>query len=90
MVYAGGAHTDASFTRNLPALVGEKKSYIISFDVPGTKAAYNPVFNYIGVPEELEQEFLKNKNYKLLTLTQNGKYKKLIGFDLSVTVHNPQ
>lgn len=90
VVYAGGAHTDASFTRNLPALVGEKKSYIISFDVPGTKAAYNPVFNYIGVPEELEQEFLKNKNYKLLTLTQNGKYKKLIGFDLSVTVHNPQ
>lgn len=87
VVYAGGAHVDASFYHNLPALVGEKKSYIIDFDLPDMKPAFKPIFNYMKLPEKMEADFGKDKHAKMLTCLLDESYKKLIGFDLSVTVH---
>lgn len=87
VVYAGGAHVDASFYRNLPELVGEKKSYIIDFDLPDMKPAFKPIFNYMKLPEKMEADFGKDKHAKMLTFLLDESYKKLIGFDLSVTVH---
>lgn len=87
VVYAGGAHVDASYYRNLPSLVGEKKSFIIDFDVPDIKPAVKPIFNYMKLPEKMVADFGKDKHAKMLTYLLDESYKKLIGFDLSVTVH---
>lgn len=87
VVYAGGAHVDASFYRNLPELLGEKKSFIIDFDLPDMKPAVKPIFNYMKLPEKMVADFGKNKHAKMLTYLLDESYKKLIGFDLSVTVH---
>ena len=87
IVYAGGSHVDASYYRNLPALIGEEKSFIIDFDLPDMKPVFKPLFNYMSIPGSIYQSFAKNKNSKLITFLLDEKYKKWIGFDLSVTVH---
>lgn len=87
IVYAGGGHVDASSIRNFPSLVGEKKSYIIDFDLPHIKDLLKPIFNYVEVPAEIEKNFLLNKESKLIFHSTNRDNRKLFGFDLSVTVH---
>ena len=87
IVYAGGAHVDASYYRNLPSLIGEEKSFIIDFDLPDLKPVVKPVFNYLRIPQSIYQDFAVNKNSKLVSFLLDEKYKKWTGFDLSVTVH---
>lgn len=87
IVYAGGAHLDASFYRNVPELVGEKKCFNIDFDLPYAKAPFKPLFNYILPSDDVHNTFLKNKNSKLILSAQTDKYVKMFGFNLSVTVH---
>lgn len=87
IVYAGGAHLDASFYRSVPELLGEKKCFSIDFDLPYAKPGFKPLFNYILPPQKVHDVFLKNKNSKLILSAQTDKYVKMFGFNLSVTVH---
>lgn len=88
VVYAGGAHVDKSYYRSVPTLMGDhKNTYIIQLDVPDVKADVTPLFNYLRPDDAMEETVRKNPKARLILHSKNPKYTHILGFDLSVTVH---
>ena len=87
VVYAGSAHVCYHFDFNLPSALGGK-SFMTLFTPPKDLVEHNPLYRYVKIDRNLQEEFSASSDSKLVTTWQKPtKYKKIMGADMVVVFH---